>query len=320
MDLCQFNAAALYIFVTSNIAMHNKSHSFSLFFALLLCFTSFAQDNEENDWRFKNSKSLSELWELDDEYHKGTFLITSYKPIYLTIAKYSSKPNKFPQAENSTKTLDAPVNLDPIEAKFQLSLKTKIFHNMFKGHMDVWMGYSQTAYWQIYNKKLSRPFRELNYQPEIIANFPIKFPALGFEAKMVGLAIIHESNGRSDPISRSWNRLAFHAGFERGNWQVMLKPWIRIGSKVDDNENISDYIGRGEANVTYDWGRQRFKAVARHSLNVGPKSRGSIQLNWSFPIFENFNGHLQLFDGYGETLIDYNHRQTTFGIGVSLIN
>ena len=137
---------------------------------------------------------------------------------------------------------------------------------------------------------------------------------------MVGLAVIHESNGRSDPISRSWNRLAFHAGFERGNWQVMLKPWIRIGSKVDDNENISDYIGRGEANVTYDWGKQRFRAVARHSLNVGPKSRGSIQLNWSFPILENFNGHLQLFDGYGETLIDYNHRQTTFGIGVSLIN
>ena len=170
---------------------------------------------------------------------------------------------------------------------------------MFQGHMDIWMGYSQTAYWQIYNKKLSRPFRELNYKPEIIANVPIKFPILGFEAKMIGLAIIHESNGRSDPISRSWNRIAFHAGFERNNWQVMLKPWIRIGSKVDDNENISDFIGRGEANVVYDWGRQRFRAIA---------------------IFENFNGHLQLFDGYGETLIDYNHRQTTFGVGVSLIN
>ncbi len=318
--MCQFHAPVLHIFVVIKITMHPISRSFHLFLALLISLTAFAQDNEENDWIFKNSKSLSELWELDDEHHKGTFLITSYKPIYLSVAKYSSNTNKFPQAENSTKALDAPVDLDPIEAKFQLSLKTKIFHNMLKGHMDIWMGYSQTAYWQIYNKKLSRPFRELNYQPEIIANFPIKFPVFGFEAKMVGLAIIHESNGRSDPISRSWNRIALHAGFERNNWQVMLKPWIRIGSKIDDNENISDYIGRGEANITYDWGRQRFRAVARHSLNFGSKSRGSLQLNWSFPIFENFNGHIQLFDGYGETLIDYNHRQTTFGIGVSLIN
>ncbi|WP_419214001.1 phospholipase A [Maribacter sp. X9] len=286
----------------------------------LCAVSSLAQDNEREDWIFKNSKSLSEMWELEDEYHRGTFIITSYKPIYLSVAKFSSNTNNFPVAENSNKIPEATFDLDPIEAKFQLSLKTKIFHKMFKGKMDLWMGYSQTAYWQIYNKKRSRPFRELNYQPEIIANFPVKFPFLGFETKMVGISLIHESNGQSDPISRSWNRLALHAGFERNNWQVVLKPWLRLGSKLDDNENISDFIGRAEANVVYDWGRQRFRAIARHSLRFGNKSRGSVQLNWSFPIFKNFSGHLQLFDGYGETLIDYNHRQTTFGVGVSLIN
>ncbi|WP_282049338.1 phospholipase A [Maribacter aquivivus] len=279
-----------------------------------------AQEDHDHNWYFNNSKSLSELWELDDEHQRGTFILTSYKPIYITAAKYSTNPNEFPQAENSDKVLDEPSSLNAVESKFQISLKTKIFHGMFDGRMDLWMGYSQTAYWQIYNTERSRPFRELNYQPEIIANFPVKFPILGFETKMIGAAIIHESNGQSDPISRSWNRIAFHAAFEKGNWQVMLKPWIRIGSKIDDNENISDYIGRGEADITYDWGRQRFRAIARHSLNLGDKSRGSLQLNWSFPIFENFNGHFQLFDGYGETLIDYNHRQTTIGIGVSLIN
>ncbi|WP_324023557.1 phospholipase A [Maribacter sp. BPC-D8] len=279
-----------------------------------------AQEDHDHNWYFNNSKSLSELWELDDEHQRGTFILTSYKPIYITAAKFSTNPNEFPQAENSDKVLDEPSSLNAVESKFQISLKTKIFHGMFDGKMDLWMGYSQTAYWQIYNTERSRPFRELNYQPEIIANFPVNFPILGFKTKMIGAAIIHESNGQSDPISRSWNRIAFHAAFEKGNWQVMLKPWIRIGSKIDDNENISDYIGRGEADITYDWGRQRFRAIARHSLNLGDKSRGSIQLNWSFPIFENFNGHFQLFDGYGETLIDYNHRQTTFGIGVSLIN
>ncbi len=296
------------------------TYIFSLICIVLCNLQGIAQNSGEEDWKVKNSKSLSELWELGDEYNRGTFKITSYKPIYLTPAKYSSNTNEFPQAENSSKTLDSPLNLNAIEAKFQISIKTKIFHNMLDGLMDLWMGYSQTAYWQIYNTERSRPFRELNYQPEIIANFPIEFKFLGFNAKMVGASIIHESNGQSDPISRSWNRIAFYAGFERNNWQVTLKPWLRIGSKIDDNENISDYIGRAEADITYDWRRQRFRAIARHSLNYGDKSRGSIQLNWSFPIFENFNGHLQLFDGYGETLIDYNHRQTTFGIGVSLIN
>lgn len=291
-----------------------------LFTLVLSSLYATGQDNLEEDWIFENSKSLSELWELDDEHHRGTFLITSYKPIYLTVAKYTSNTNNFPRAENSNKTLDDPFALDPVEAKFQLSLKTKIFHKMLSGHMDLWMAYSQTAYWQIYNKERSRPFRELNYQPEIIANFPVKFRFLGFEGKMVGISFIHESNGQSDPISRSWNRLALHAGFERNNWQVVLKPWIRLGSKIDDNENISDFMGRGEANVIYDWGRQRFRAVAKHSLNTGAKSRGSLQLNWSFPIIKNFSGHLQFFDGFGETLIDYNHRQTTFGLGVSLIN
>ncbi|WP_299320885.1 phospholipase A [uncultured Maribacter sp.] len=287
---------------------------------LCTCHSSFSQDDHDHNWYFNNSKSLSELWELDDEHQRGTFILTSYKPIYITAAKFSTNPNEFPQAENSDKVLDEPSSLNAVESKFQISLKTKIFHGMFDGRMDLWMGYSQTAYWQIYNSERSRPFRELNYKPEIIANFPVKFPILGFETKMIGAAIIHESNGQSDPISRSWNRIAFHAAFEKGNWQVTLKPWIRIGSKIDDNDNISDFIGRGEADISYDWGRQRFRAIARHSLNLGDKSRGSIQLNWSFPIFENFNGHFQLFDGYGETLIDYNHRQTTFGLGVSLIN
>ena len=294
--------------------------SLILIIFLTLPFCGQTQDNIEKDWIFKNSKSLSELWELDDAHHRGTFLVTSYKPVYFMVGKFSSDTNKNPRSENLENTLPEPVDLNVVESKFQLSLKTKIFHDVLWGRADVWAAFSQRAYWQIYNKKLSRPFRETNYEPEIILNFPLNYSFLGFDGKMVGAAFIHESNGRSDPISRSWNRLSFHAGLERGPWQIMLRNWLRLGGSNDDNPEISDYIGRAEAQVSYDLGRQRFSAIGRHTMKFGDKSRGSVQLNWTFPIVKNFSGHIQVFDGYGESLIDYNHRQTTIGLGVSLIN
>src|SRR5690606_20630245 len=107
------------------------------------------------------------------------------------------------------------------------SFKTKILQSFLFGTGDLWVGYTQIAHWQVYNKKLSRPFRELNYEPELIANFPLNFNFLGFKARMAGVAFNHQSNGRPDPISRSWNRVILHFAVERDNFQIYLKPWMR---------------------------------------------------------------------------------------------
>lgn len=266
------------------------------------------------------TKTMSQEWELKKEDNHGTFRLNSYKPFYVHPLRMSTNVNKNPQSEGLDNELPEPVDLDNAEVKFQISFKTKVIQSFLFGKGDIWVGYTQVAHWQVYNKKLSRPFRELNYEPEIIAVYPVDFNVLGFKAKMVSFGFNHQSNGRQDPISRSWNRIMFQMAFERDNFQIYLKPWIRLdGGEEDDNPVISDYIGRAETTVIYKKNGTSISALLTNSLSLND-NRGSLQLNYLFPIKNNLRAHLQLFTGYGESLIDYNHYQTTASIGLSFVD
>jgi len=102
----------------------------------------------------------------------------------------------------------------------------------------------------------------------------------------------------------------------------MLRPWWRIpeGARDDDNPDIKDYMGRGEIQVVHEVGRQEFALTARHSFRGGDRSHGSLRGTWSFPLAGNLRGYLEVFNGYGESLIDYNHRASYLGLGVSLLD
>lgn len=268
----------------------------------------------------KPMSTISERWELEDSLVKGNFLVTPYKPVYFTAGRWTSKPNRQPVSENPAYSLPIAVSYNNYEAKFQFSLKTKIVRGLINGNGDVWVTYTQQAHWQIYNAELSRPFRELNYQPEVIVNFKTDYNVLGFKGRMLGFIFNHQSNGRSIPLSRSWNRMMLQAGFDRKNWQVYLRPWIRLSDSDDENPAIVDYLGRGEAVVVYNAGRHQLSATMSHALDFDNLDRGNFQMSWTLPIFDNFRLMLQLTRGYGETLIDYNHFQTTAGLSVALVD
>lgn len=286
---------------------------------ILLPLTSLQAQDKEKQGFLRKSTTMSERWELGAENHKGFFLITPYRPIYVTAGRWSNNPNEKPTSENPDYTLPFKVPYNNYEAKFQLSLKTKVARRLFWGNGDIWVAYTQKAHWQIYNEKLSRPFRELNYEPEVILNFATNYKVFGLDGKMIGIIFNHQSNGKTLPLSRSWNRVIIQAGFEKNNWQVTLRPSFRLKDEVDENPAIADYVGRAEAIVVYNAGKHQLSTVMTHSLKFKDGGRGSIQLNWVFPIINNFRGMLQVSDGYGETLMDYNHRQTTIGLSVSLV-
>lgn len=268
----------------------------------------------------KKQQSMAERWELEPIHHKGVFIVTPYKPVFVTAGRHSNNPNKRPHSENPLYSLRFPVNYNNYEARFHFSLKTKVIYGLFKNRADLWIAYSQKAHWQIYNTKLSRPFRELNYEPEIILNFPVRFSLLGFTGRMLGVAFNHQSNGRALPLSRSWNRLIAHAGFERDSWQIFLKGWYRLPDDEDENPAIADFTGRGEATVIYNLKKHQLSLIAASGLRLSDPGRGSLLLSWTFPVVNNLRGNIQFSEGYGETLIDYNHRQTTLGIAVALID
>jgi len=265
------------------------------------------------------SKTYSQRWELDSIDKKGTFRLVSYKSIYVAPARWTSSPNEKPQSENPTNSATETIDYDIVEVKFQLSLKTKLLQSIFWGKGDLWVGYTQIAHWQIYNEALSRPFREINYEPEIIFKYPLHIKAFTGEFKSIGISFTHQSNGRELPYSRSWNRVIFDLSYEIDSWIVSVRPWIRLSDgEKDDNPAITDYIGDGELNLSYSYNRHQFYTVITHPFNQF--QGGSVQLNYIFPIKGHLRGHLQAFQGYGETLIDYNNKQTTIGIGVSFAN
>jgi len=290
---------------------------FSLFFS---SFISTAQIQALNSDKMK-PKNMTQRWELDTTAVRGTFLLTPYKPIYILLGKFTSNPNEQPYSLNDSPEYVTPegINYDNLEIKFQLSFKTKVLQSFLWGHADLWVAYTQKSFWQIYNVKLSRPFREINYEPEVILNFPVKFRFFGFKTRMVGIAFNHQSNGKSEPFSRSLNRVVLHAGLERKDWTVYVRSWYGMSDYIGDNPDISDYVGRADLNVIYAKNGNVFSFIGGYNMNFNSNPRGNAEFSWSYPIKNNLKAYLQVSHGYGESLIDYNHLQTTVGVGISLI-
>ena len=263
---------------------------------------------------------LDSRWELARDSKLGVFNFRAYKPVYLLPAFFTTNVNTTPQSPNPDNTVTEPLALDDVETKFQISFKTKALENLFGDNGDVWMAYTQSSRWQVYNGDNSRPFRETNYEPEILMVFRNGYRLGGWHGRMASIGINHQSNGRSDPFSRSWNRVIGTVALDRDDWALTLRPWWRVpDGSDDDNPDIEDYMGRGDLTLVHTRGGHELALMARHTLRGGEDSRGALQFDWGFPINRTLRGHVQVFDGYGESLIDYNHRATYVGLGISLM-
>lgn len=262
---------------------------------------------------------LGSRWDLDGQ-RSALFAPRAYKPVYLMPGTWTDRVNRRPGSPAPEHGVDDPLVLKAVEAKYQLSLKAKFAHSVFGTPLSLWGGYTQSSRWQLYNGADSRPFRETNYEPELMLVAPLSLDLPGWKLRMASLSLNHQSNGRALPLSRSWNRMIGGLALERDDWVAELRGWNRINEapKDDDNPDISDYIGRMELRLARYWGEHALSLQLRHSMRSGTQSRGSVQLDYVFPLAGALHGQLQLFSGYGESLIDYNLRQNKAGLGVTI--
>lgn len=251
-----------------------------------------------------------QTWELVPSARRGLFSFRPHRESYMLLANYSSQSNAQPYRELTPAKLPS----KRVEITYQLSFKVKAAEQLAGLPVDIWLGYTQQSFWQAYNRAASSPFRETNYQPEVMAVLPINKAFAGMTVRYANLGLVHQSNGQTGTLSRSWNRLYAELGVDRGNFALSGRVWRRLDNAKSENDNpdITDFMGHGDIHAVYRDNGYEYSARVRRNLSTG---HGSLQAAWAYPITTNLKGYLQVFSGYGQSLIDYNYSQNSIGAG-----
>jgi len=216
-------------------------------------------------------------------------------------------------------------------AKFQISFRYRFLQpqegregdGTFSEHL--YLGYTQQSIWDW--EAESSPFRDTSYIPGLLwSKGNIRGPRATPRALQIGLE--HQSNGQGGEESRSLNILYVQptwrfGNFERYHWTVSPKLYAYFGS-LDDNPDIEDY--RGYVDLIVSYGKHDSWKIATKTRYGAEGGRTSVQVDISYPmdkiLTKRFNAfvHLQYFNGWGESLLDYDvKRPSQIRLGLMLI-
>ena len=283
---------------------------------------------------------ITRFWDLEHASARDTLEIRGYRPISLSVAGANSinvQPVSPTNGQPSTATA-----LSASELKINLSVRTKIASGLLRRGDDalrdsLWFGYSQQSYWQLFNGDISRPFRATDHEPELIYVYPHALPLpAGWTYRMSGVGLVHQSNGQSLPLSRSWNRAYLMAAADKiatngDRFTLQARVWRRQSERPnqDDNPDISNLLGRAELAGRWSFDAGTGDDKTAHTLGMTVRNslkgaaRGSVRLEYLRSLGNHNSSlrfHTQLFSGYGDSLIDYNFKRTVLSVGLSLVD
>ena len=259
------------------------------------------------------------------EEKKGYFKLLSTKYVlmphngtYLLPIVYNTKPHEeFYNAIKGTHNNSNSNFYKKEETEFQISFMIPVQNKLFNSNFDLNIAYTHHAWWQLYNKEYSRPFRETNYMPEIFVRYidPATSEFAGFDLMAADIGFVHESNGQIQIISRSWNRFYTRAYLQGMGFKFFITGWYRIPEKVkeDENRDIHHFMGHGKLEIV--------KNLSKHTLSLKVPlvaRKVSLDFKYSYPWKDNLRWYLSYQTGYGHSLIEYNKYVERYGAGIVL--
>jgi phospholipase A1 len=213
-------------------------------------------------------------------------------------------------------------------ARFQLSFKYRLFdYGAGFGRDRPWLtgfyfAYTQTSLWDLEGE--SAPFFDTSYRPSLFWRWLRTDRQTWIDGLRVGLE--HESNGQAGIESRSLN-IAFIRPEWRwktaslGNYEFTPKLFYYLDK--DDNPDIQEYRGYVDWRARWDSGDNW---IATLVVRRGTSNKGSVQVDLARrardlkigPVSGYF--YAQYFNGYGESLRDYDQRHPwQLRIGLAII-
>ncbi|MDR1746717.1 MAG: phospholipase A [Tannerella sp.] len=196
--------------------------------------------------------------------------------------------------------------------KFQLSVSQKLTRSVLPFDTYLFIQFTQKTIWNVLEESL--PMHDMNFNPGIGLGHLIIH-----KNKYIGhayLLVEHESNGKDNESSRSWNRIALGANLLASkNTEVRMKAWVPIVDG-ENNRDITRYAGLAQFTWSYYLPNRRLNAALittwrSHSFNFNTQ----WELSYKFGNNNNQYLFLQYYNGYGENLLDYNiyHSVLRFG-------
>lgn len=209
-----------------------------------------------------------------------------------------------------------------LNARFQLSFKYRLFDQdstpveWFAPLENLHFGYTQTTLWDL--RADSKPFRDTSYRPSLFWQSKLaEEPGSPAFPSYLRVGYEHESNGKDGISSRSIDTYfvqpAWRKDFSDGN-SLFFAP--RFSGYLDRSNNPDIARYRGYIDWLFRFGDESGWLLTSR-MRTGTAGHLSSEVDVSVPLrkplFSRTGGFLyfQLYNGYGESMLDYNYKNST---------
>ncbi len=222
--------------------------------------------------------------------------------------------------------------------KINVSLK---FEPLPEHKLGFFIGYTQTMFWDFFGE--SGPFREINFSPDFFWRFQSGHNFAG-DLVIPGVDYVqggweHRSNGQAGTLSHGWDRVygelmlgvgdAFYAKLgAKYFWYLDVDSFDGAFFSLRDNPDIEDYTSNFEFKFAVGFKEMPiFFIPQKLTVSAGPGGgrhafdflKGWQQVDLLFGnLVGNLHLYAQLWNGYGQSVLDYNRSSFAGHVGVAI--